>query len=221
MKCLHISLAVVAGAACAVGAMEIPLGVSAAAAPVGGGKTAVVDMARVLDTFPETQRREKELRKQIADVDSELAARQDEIDTLSAAIESAAMIQRELQQPTTGPIEGFVLFTDTDMVGSDSVPAAGPADGQPPVDEAAVARQSEELEKKVAALKVFRDEQQSVIAANDRALSQAVMGKIYQVLEELAREEGIAVIIDVHSVLYGQPGIDLTERLIDRIAGTR
>jgi Skp family chaperone for outer membrane proteins len=44
-----------------------------------------------------------------------------------------------------------------------------------------------------------------------------VMSKIYAVLESLARDESITVVLDKSYVLYGEDSIDLTDKLIQRL----
>jgi Skp family chaperone for outer membrane proteins len=44
-----------------------------------------------------------------------------------------------------------------------------------------------------------------------------VMAKIYAVLQGLARDENITVVLDKSYVLYGEDSIDLTERLVNRL----
>jgi Skp family chaperone for outer membrane proteins len=44
-----------------------------------------------------------------------------------------------------------------------------------------------------------------------------VMAKIYAILQSLARDEGITVVLDKAYVLYGEETIDLTDRLVERL----
>jgi Skp family chaperone for outer membrane proteins len=44
-----------------------------------------------------------------------------------------------------------------------------------------------------------------------------LMARIYATLQNLARDEGIAVVLDKAYVLYGEEGVDLSEKLIERL----
>ena len=44
-----------------------------------------------------------------------------------------------------------------------------------------------------------------------------VMSKIYAVLQTLARDEGITVVLDKSYVLYGEDTVDITDKLIQRM----
>lgn len=46
-----------------------------------------------------------------------------------------------------------------------------------------------------------------------------VMAKIYAVLQTLARDEGVMVVMDKSYVLYGEDAIDLSDKLIERLQG--
>ena len=45
----------------------------------------------------------------------------------------------------------------------------------------------------------------------------SVMSKIYAILQSLARDENISVVLDKAYVLYGEDTVDLSEKLIVRL----
>lgn len=47
--------------------------------------------------------------------------------------------------------------------------------------------------------------------------TEIILGKIYQFLRSLAASQGISVVVDKRSILYGQSGVDLTDKLIKRL----
>jgi Skp family chaperone for outer membrane proteins len=51
----------------------------------------------------------------------------------------------------------------------------------------------------------------------DRSLQ--IMGKLYKALIQLAEEQGLTLVVDKRSILYGQAAMDLTERLRRRVRG--
>ncbi|MBU2567628.1 MAG: hypothetical protein KJ967_02480 [Elusimicrobia bacterium] len=72
--------------------------------------------------------------------------------------------------------------------------------------------QQQELEAlKIKAEKEIRDFEES------KTLS--IMGEIYQIIEQLAKEENISIVAEKASILYGQAKTDLTDKVMDRIRG--
>ncbi len=49
--------------------------------------------------------------------------------------------------------------------------------------------------------------------------TEIILGKIYQTLRELAVNEGVSIIVEKRTILYGQPAVDLTDKLMKKIRG--
>jgi len=49
--------------------------------------------------------------------------------------------------------------------------------------------------------------------------TQDVLSDIYKMLEKIAVEENLTIVVDKNNVLYGQASQDLTEKLRDRMRG--
>lgn len=47
----------------------------------------------------------------------------------------------------------------------------------------------------------------------------ALMGELYKIIEDLAKEENISIVIEKTNVLYGSGGIDLTNKILERLRG--
>lgn len=45
-----------------------------------------------------------------------------------------------------------------------------------------------------------------------------ILGRIYYVLRELAAQEGISVVVDKRSILYGEKAVDLTPKLLEKMS---
>ena len=46
-----------------------------------------------------------------------------------------------------------------------------------------------------------------------------ILGEIYKIIEEIAKEENISIIVDKSNILYGLSGIDLTDKVKERLQG--
>ncbi|HAH07990.1 MAG TPA: hypothetical protein DCM05_15940 [Elusimicrobia bacterium] len=49
--------------------------------------------------------------------------------------------------------------------------------------------------------------------------SEILLGKIYTVIQEVARENGVGVVVDKNQILFGQNSVDLTEKVIKKLEG--
>lgn len=218
-------------------ALEIPLEQKA-----GGGGTTVgfVDMEAIFQEFPETQkakaeyykelakRREllDEREKELADLREQLVILRTNLKDLEESLqkqrdadvaESTAAAAGEPGTEATAEVEG-----STEAVPSPPVPTP-PSMGVSPesidaVRESLLQRQKV-LEEKEAALQQTRlDAARSLQQLEERRALQ-IFGKLYRSLVQLAEENGITLVVDKSSILYGQDAMDLTERLRRRVRG--
>ena len=73
------------------------------------------------------------------------------------------------------------------------------------------------LERKIAEFKNFRGNAVADMKVLQTQKTYGVMSKIYAVLQNLARDEGVTVVIDKSYVLYGEDTVDLSDKLIARL----
>jgi Skp family chaperone for outer membrane proteins len=73
------------------------------------------------------------------------------------------------------------------------------------------------LERQTAEFKNFRANAVADMKVLQTQKTYGVMSKIYAVLQTLARDEGITVVIDKSYVLYGEDTVDITDKLIQRM----
>jgi Skp family chaperone for outer membrane proteins len=50
--------------------------------------------------------------------------------------------------------------------------------------------------------------------------SEILLGRIYKAVREVARLEGVSVVVDKSQILYGQGSVDLTDKVIKRLEGS-
>lgn len=76
------------------------------------------------------------------------------------------------------------------------------------------------LERKMAEFRSFRGNAVADMKVLETQKTYGVMSKIYAVLQTLARDEGVTVVLDKSYVLYGEDTVDLSDKLIARLAQT-
>src|SRR5262249_39697365 len=74
------------------------------------------------------------------------------------------------------------------------------------------------LERKIAEFKNFRGNAVADMKVLQTQKTYGVMSKIYAILQNLARDEGVSVVLDKSYVLYGEDTVDLSDKLIARLA---
>lgn len=135
---------------------------------------------------------------------------------------------------------GAVLSGSADQISSgtfvSSASAPAPVPQGPTAEElaAAAARGRQEqvnrLESKVAEKKkelAAKDEEfqkhqaqveKNLLELEDKR-TEMLLGKIYVVVQEVARESGVSVVVDKSQILYGQRTVDLTDRVVKKLEG--
>ena len=76
-----------------------------------------------------------------------------------------------------------------------------------------------ELEEAVRAYGKREEEIERELAEFENRKTMKIMAECYRLIEELAREENISIVVEKNSILYGQPFIDMTERIKERLRG--
>lgn len=83
--------------------------------------------------------------------------------------------------------------------------------------EAEIAPLEKELAQKRGDLKALREKTEKELADMENRRSEIILGKIYAALRHVATEEGISVVVDKGSTLYGRKTVDLTDKLLEHI----
>ena len=85
--------------------------------------------------------------------------------------------------------------------------------------DSAIREKENELARKEAEFKGLQRQVERELLDYESQRTQIILGKIYQVMRELALSEGISVVVDKRSILYGQSAVDLTDKLIKKLRG--
>lgn len=73
------------------------------------------------------------------------------------------------------------------------------------------------LERQTVDFKNFRGNAVADMKTLQTQKTYGVMSKIYAILQTLARDEGVTVVMDKAYVLYGEDTVDLSDKLIQRL----
>jgi len=73
------------------------------------------------------------------------------------------------------------------------------------------------LERSMVSFKLFRGNAVADMKQLQAEKTYGVMARIYAILQQLARDESVMVVLDKTYVLYGEDGIDLSDKLIARL----
>ncbi|MBI4396722.1 MAG: OmpH family outer membrane protein [Elusimicrobia bacterium] len=99
--------------------------------------------------------------------------------------------------------------------------AVGPGFGPGAADavRASLVERERILVEKEAALNKAKQEAVQALRNMEEKRSMQIYGKLYHAITQIAEEEGVSLVVDKSSIIYGQSAIDLTERLRRRIRG--
>jgi len=75
------------------------------------------------------------------------------------------------------------------------------------------------LQKKEWEYEEFKKKVETELKDFEESKTLLVMGELYRIIEDLAKEENISIVVEKASILYGQAKTDLTEKVLDRIRG--
>ncbi len=107
-----------------------------------------------------------------------------------------------------------------------SRPAVAASTGTETADTSLSGAYEKELTKKLIAdsvnnlekdLQEIREKMASEMAEFEKAEVSDVLEQIYRVLEAIAKEDELSLIIDKNYILYGPPGYDITHKVVERL----
>lgn len=122
-------------------------------------------------------------------------------------------------EPATAPME-----VSTEAAGAQ--PPAAPASAA--AQAASAAQRAKDMEGQIAvkqqeiddlkkAFKEFQSGVEKQLLDLEKRRVQILLGRIYDVVQQVAKEEGVGIVVDKTSILYGQQAVDLTDKLVERL----
>ncbi|MBI4056577.1 MAG: OmpH family outer membrane protein [Elusimicrobia bacterium] len=80
-----------------------------------------------------------------------------------------------------------------------------------------IAQKTADIKAKEQELRAYQKQVEKDLLDLENRKSQIILGRIYQAVREVAQSEGVSIVIDKKSILYGQTGVDLTEKLLKKL----
>jgi len=158
-------------------------------------RIAYVDIERVFDEYKSTKQVKKKM-------EAEIETRRSEIATLEKEIKDLEVASKKTETVESVPITG--------LVGEEKVEISTAPVVTKPLPEEVIKLKKEKLTETVEKMK---DE----LTKLEKEITHQVLGKIYDVVREIARAEGYAIVLDKKNVLYSEMENDLTEKVIKRL----
>lgn len=238
-----IIIAIMSLATAFAGAVRIDLDGSSAASGSGGTKNiGYVDIERVFESHPMKKRMHDEFLAEVDKLKKDQADLQTGIDAYDRIVVSSstdaeklrveiAGMKDSLTNPPTAAAPIEVLLPGTTIY-VQAMPKVEKST-QPVVSADMIAQKEAQLKsitavidahkkdmdlKKSELSKKVRDNKDALVKLEETKTA-SVLEDIYRILDKMAVEENINVVIDKNNVLYGQPGQDLTDKVIERLQG--
>ncbi len=182
-------------------------------------RIAVVDMDKILDSVPQVKSIEEEYFKLKQSKEKEISELQQEIEEL---IKKRILIQTEISM-----LETQIQQINKKIFSSTSTVEGETADLEQEVKEKVKQLESDievkrknlhELEKEVEEKKNLIEEKKRGIEVELKKFKDKkeaeIYGFLYTIIEKIAEEEKINIVIEKSSILYGVPEIDITDKVI-------
>ena len=84
-----------------------------------------------------------------------------------------------------------------------------------------VASKITELGRRESAFKEYQLQAEKSLTELESRRSEMLLGRIYDALREVARENSISVVVDKSQIIFGQNTVDLTDKVIKKLGGPR
>ena len=86
--------------------------------------------------------------------------------------------------------------------------------------DAKIALRAKELAEKERDYKKHQADAEKNLLDIESRRTEILLGKIHRVVQDIARQEGVSVVVDKTSILYGHDAVDLTEKVMKKLKGT-
>ena len=86
--------------------------------------------------------------------------------------------------------------------------------------DAKIAVKTKELATKELEYKTEQASSEKNLLELESRRTEMLLGKIHRAVQEIARKEGVSVVVDKSSILFGHDAVDLTEKVMNHLKGT-
>ncbi len=158
-------------------------------------RIAYVDIERIFNEYKSTKQAKERIER-------EIKSRRNEITTLEKEIRELELASKERQRVEPVAITG--------LVGEEKIEIS-----TAPVVREQLPEEAIRLKKK--RLDELTEKTGQELARLEEEITRQILGKIYDVVKEIAQAEGYAVVLDKKNVLYSAMDNDLTEKVIKKL----
>jgi Skp family chaperone for outer membrane proteins len=190
----------------------------------------VVDMNKVLNEYPLTQKLQQDIDNFKQNKMAEIVSIEKEIEEL---MKQKLVINTEIEQLKTQLAQISVSATTSTIISSESISSTEFIQSS-----TTVVAQSEEVEQikkniedkqknlqqieqeintKKQIVKQKQTEIESEIEKMKQKTEAEIYAELYKIIKQIAQQEGLNVVIDKSGILYGEPEIDITDKVLKKI----
>jgi Skp family chaperone for outer membrane proteins len=190
----------------------------------------VVDMNKVLNEYPLTQKLQQDIDNFKRNKMAEIVSIEKEIEEL---MKQKLVINTEIEQLKTQLAQISVSATTSTIVSSESISSTEFIQSS-----TTVVSQSEQveqikkniedkqknlqqIEQEINTKKQIVKQKQTEIESEIEKLKQKteaeIYAELYKIIKQIAQQEGLNVVIDKSGILYGEPEIDITDKVLKKI----
>ena len=145
---------------------------------------------------------------------------------IAATAPVAAAPSLALALPGMAPTEPIAAAPPAAAKPPAPVPAAAPAPAAPQARksllelDAKIASIQAEITRKEGELTSERDEADRGLLDVESRKTDQVLARLYRAITEVARREGVSVVVDKTTILYGHPAVDITDKVLKHLKET-
>jgi Skp family chaperone for outer membrane proteins len=218
-KIFYFACFAVLCAAAPANAIEIPLQTTK-----GGESFGYVDVQKLFEAYPKVLEAKQECIKLKSEKKEEIIKLENEIEALNNDVKESGNKINILKNTTASDqiLPAAVSTQAPVSSGTTNAPAAAVVpdlDARISSFTAIIAEKTALVEKKSKELDEKKAKVEKEVSELEDCKTQLIMADFYSVILDIAKEENISVVVDKSSILYGQPGIDLTDKVLDRLRG--
>jgi outer membrane protein len=190
----------------------------------------VVDMNKVLNEYPLTQKLQRDIDNFKQNKMAEIVSIEKEIEEL---MKQKLVINTEIEQLKTQLAQISVSATTSTIVSSESISSTEFIQSSTTV--VAQSEQVEQIKKNIEdkqknlqqieqeintkkqIVKQKQTEIESEIEKMKQKTEVEIYAELYKIIKQIAQQKGLNVVIDKSGILYGEPEIDITDKVLKKI----
>lgn len=212
-------------------------------ATISSQRIGCVDIYRIIEEYPEAKKIKEEfsakleLRKEyIKDFRSQIEATENDIKNMEEQLEKYKEQKKEYEEQkkkyeeqkkedaVTALAQVDIISSTNTVVSSTDTVTTSADPTPPPVRISSPTFTSDDIKIKKDAFKKHKEDLEKYIKTTKneekrigRKIRKNIYGKIYDVVREIADEEGLTVIVGSDSLIYGEGALDITEKVLKKL----